>query len=203
MSKLTDEINRVMISSTSRLNLGNAIFWFVRNSLNDRLISLYEAYILMEYSERLNWCDASGSAINITDADVIEEMNMALLAKLFNDQQLHDFYFNRALEMFADCKKRYAEHFSKHFIFSHFQEFLSGQCERMKELKDVRANTRRNNYKQFPHHYDVFPYDYFCYEEELIKILKGEIDHYDVDKTISPEVCDMMVAIELRADELS
>ena len=202
MSKLTDEIKKVMISSGSRLKLGNAVFWFVRNNLNDRSISLYESYILMEYSERLNWCNASGSVINITDADVIEEMNMALLSKLFNDQQLHDFYFDRASEMFECCKKRYKEQFSKHFIFSNFQEFLSGKYKCMQELKDVRANTRRNNYKQFPHHYDVFPYDYFCYEDELINIFKGEKDHYEIDKTISPEICDMMVEIELRADEL-
>ena len=40
------------------------------------------------------------------------------------------------------------------------------------------------------------------YEDELIKVLKGEKDHYEVDKTISPEICDIMTAVEVRAIEL-
>jgi len=37
---------------------------------------------------------------------------------------------------------------------------------------------------------------------EISMILQGEIDHYEVDKTISHEIIEMMTAIELRAIEL-
>ena len=40
------------------------------------------------------------------------------------------------------------------------------------------------------------------HKDGLIKVLKGEKDHYEVDKTISPEICDIMTAVEVRAIEL-
>ncbi|MCH5349532.1 MAG: hypothetical protein J1E40_09430, partial [Oscillospiraceae bacterium] len=78
-----------------------------------------------------------------------------------------------------------------------------GDLKHMEKLSHVRSHASRNNPGVHDYHFEIFPYDYFKYEDELLKILRGETDHYEVNKNISPEICKMMIDIELRADDVS
>lgn len=185
--------------------LGTYLLWFVQKALPKKEITIYEAFQLMEMSiryrdyisQRNNWS---------CGFDIVEFMNMALMARLFEEQELYKHFCAESLnkrEIWYDGLKKdnggKLPKLDKYYYLVDLEKILSADLESMEMLSQKRFAPKRKKDRLFIYHWTLFPYDYFVYEDELIKVLKGEIDHYDVDKTISPEICDMMVAIELRA----
>ena len=190
-------------------SLGTRLLWLIQETFPKNEISLYEAFQLAEISNRYRNFTKEGIAYRSSCDDIIESMNLALLAKLFNDEDLYLQFCTDTLEKYDIHKRNFIKRNSEeawnkesHYILDDINGILSADLEYMEILSNKRKNTRKNSQKEFPYHWSYFPYNDFKYEDELIKVLKGEIDHYEVDKTISPEICDMMVAIELRAIEL-
>ena len=196
-------------AATSVESLGTYLLWFIQKALPANEITLYDAFQLAEISNRYRNFTKEGIAYRSSSDDIIESMNLALLAKLFNDEDLYLQFCTDTLEKYSIHKRNFIKRNSEeawnkesHYILDDINGILSADLEYMEILSNKRKNTRKNSQKEFPYHWSYFPYDDFKYEDELIKVLKGEIDHYEVDKTISPEICDMMAAIELRAIEL-
>ena len=196
----------------SKGSLGQELLDFVQSALREKekKITIYEAYQLMEISNRFMNFTRLGKAFPSADK-VIESLNLALLAKLFNDEDLYLQFGIDTLEMYDMHKRNFIKFDSEeawnksvrtHYILEDINGFLSADLEHMEILSNKRKKTRKNTQKEFPYHWSYFPYNYFNYEDELIKVLKGEKDHYEVDKTISPEICDIMTAVEVRAIEL-
>ena len=198
-------ITQKMTEENSKYGLGTVLLWFIQKALPNKVITIYEAFQLMEISDRLQH---SGKIQSYFSFDIIQSMNMALLAELFNEKALYKSFFedtiSRKNSYYAELKKDNDGKMPKgsHYILDDLGGFLSGDIEHMEKLSYVREHTHRNSRKDDPYHYSVFPYDNFAYEDELLKVLRGEIKYYEIDKSISHEVCDMMTAIELRAIEL-
>ena len=200
-SDLTNKIN----TSTSKKRLGAHLLWFIQKALPQNDISIYEAFQLMEMSSRYR----NSSRSTLTTSHIVESINLALLSKLFDEEAMYKQFCIDAKEkcnIWHKYLKERNEWFlpkDSHYILDDLDGFLSGDLEHMEQLSYKRAHTHRNSQKEFPYHWSVFPYDDFKYEDELIKILKGETDRYEIDKTISPEICQMMIDIELRVDDVS
>lgn len=194
-----------IVKEDTKGSLGTVLLWFIQNALPKKAITIYEAFQLIEISNRYRNCDKFWS----TPSQVVEAMNLALLSKLFREESMYKQFCEDAKTRceiwYKILKKGNRGKLPKdgHYILDDLEGFLSGDLKHLEKLSSVRKNTRRNNSGDDAYHFEEFPYDYLKYEDELLKILKGEIDHYEVDKTISPEICDMMAAIELRADALS
>ncbi len=201
---ILDETNKI-IEANGIDALGTYLLWFVQKALPKKEITIYEAFQLMEMSiryrdyisQRDNWS---------CGFDIVEFMNMALMARLFEEQELYKHFCAESLnkrEIWYDGLKKdnggKLPKLDKYYYLVDLEKILSADLESMEMLSQKRFAPKRKKDKLFIYHWTLFPYDHFVYEDELIKVLKGEIDHYDVDKTISPEICDMMVAIELRA----
>ncbi len=204
---ILDETNKI-IEANGIDALGTYLLWFVQKALPEKKITIYEAFQLMEMSiryrdyisQRDNWS---------CGFDIVEFMNMALMARLFEEQELYKHFCAESLnkrEIWYDGLKKdnggKLPKLDKYYYLVDLEKILSADPESMEMLSQKRFAPKRKKDRLFIYHWTLFPYDYFVYEDELIKVLKGEIDHYDVDKTISPEICDMMVAIELRALDL-
>ncbi len=194
----------------SKDSLGMELLNFVQSALSQKNITIYEAYQLAEISNRLLNFTEKGKEYPSADK-VIESLNLALLAKLFGDENLYERFCQDTLQNYDMHKQNFIKLNSEeawnksvhtHYILEDINGFLSADLKHMEILSVKRKETRKNSQKEFPYHWSYFPYDCFNYEDELIKVLKEKTDHYEVDKTISPEICDMMVAIELRADEV-
>ena len=194
-----------IIAESYKGGLGISLSKFIRSALPQHVITIYEAFQLMEISNRF-W---HGDKFWSTPRNVVDSMNLALVAKLFRENAMYEQFYEDSIERLAVwhkvAKKSNGGKTPKggHYILDDLEGFLSCDLEHMEKLSYIRKHSRRNNPGMHDYHFESFPYDYLKYEDELLKILKGETDHYEVDKTISPEICDMMVAIELRADELS
>ncbi len=201
---ILDETNKI-IEANGIGTLGVYLLWFVQKALPKKEITIYEAFQLMEMSiryrdyisQRDNWSNCS---------DIVEFMNMALMARLFEEQELYKHFCTESLnkrEIWYEGLKKdnggKLPKMDKCYFLVDLEKILSADLESMEMLSQKRFAPKRTKDRLLIYHWTEFPYDYFVYEDELIKVLKGEIDHYDVDKTISPEICDMMVAIELRA----
>ncbi len=201
---ILDETNKI-IEANGIGTLGVNLLWFVQKELPEKKITIYEAFQLMEMSiryrdyisQRDNW---SGGY------DIVEFMNMALMARLFEEQELYTHFCTESLKKREIWYKRLKKShggklpkLDKYYYLVDLEKILSADLASMEMLSQKRFAPKRTKDRLLIYHWTEFPYDYFVYEDELIKVLKGEIDHYDVDKTISPEICDMMVAIELRA----
>lgn len=197
------EIEKI-IKKHNMISLGGAVRDFVRNALQEKVITIYEAFQLTEICDRF---EHSGIRKDYFSDDVVLSMNMALMAKLFNENALYEQYCNDARERlnfwFDSLKKHNNGKLPEgsHYLLYDLEGTLTGDLEHMEKLSSVRKYARRNNPGENLYHFEYFPYDYLKYEDELIKIIKGEVDHYSIDKTISPEICDMMIAVELRAIE--
>ena len=161
----------------------------------------------MEASYRIY--DQSNSNRCITPSDIIHYMNMSIMAVLFCEPDMHK-EFNRIANAFMQIitsdisgKSKYKDKpvFS-HYVLSDLNGFLTCDIDHLKILSYKRHNTNRNSTQEEPYHWWAFPYDYLVYEDELLKVYNGETDHYEVDKSISPTVQDLMVAIELKVMEL-
>lgn len=204
---ILDETNKI-IEANGIGTLGVYLLWFVQKALPKKEITIYEAFQLMEMSiryrdyisQRDNWSNCS---------DIVEFMNMALMARLFEEQELYKHFCTESLnkrEIWYEGLKKdnggKLPKMDKCYFLVDLEKILSADLESMEMLSQKRFAPKRTKDRLLIYHWTEFPYDYFVYEDELIKVLKGEIDHYDVDKTISPEICDMMVAIELRALDL-
>ena len=191
----------------STFGVGSEISFWVRKAFPEKRITLYEAFQLMEMSDRLEYanpkCDYFGF-------DAVKSLNMALLAKLFNEDELYESfcedaekrrdYFYNMLKKGNGGKMPDGE---ENYILADLKGFLKGDKEHLEKLSAVRKKRHLNNDDDNYYHYEFFPKDELIYEDELLKIINREIDHYDIDKTISPEICDVMVAAELHADEVS
>ncbi len=201
---ILDETNKI-IEANGIDALGTYLLWFVQKALPKKEITIYEAFQLMEMSiryrdyisQRDNWSGCS---------DIVEFMNMALMARLFEEQELYKHFCTESLnkrEIWYEGLKKdnggKLPKMDKCYFLVDLEKILSADLESMEMLSQKRFAPKRTKDRLLIYHWTEFPYDHFVYEDELIKVLKGEIDHYDVDKTISPEICDMMVAIELRA----
>ena len=201
---ILSETNKI-IEANGIGTLGVYLLWFVQKALPKKEITIYEAFQLMEMSiryrdyisQRDNWSNCS---------DIVEFMNMALMARLFEEQELYKHFCTESLnkrEIWYEGLKKdnggKLPKMDKCYFLVDLEKILSADLESMEMLSQKRFAPKRTKDRLLIYHWTEFPYDYFVYEDELIKVLKGEIDHYDVDKTISPEICDMMVAIELRA----
>lgn len=198
-------INQKIIEENSKYGLGTVLLWFIQKALPNKIITIYEAFQLMEISDRLQHSEKIQSYFSY---DIIQSMNLAFLAKLFNEIPLYKSFYEDTISRrniyFAELKKENGGKLPKgsHYILDDWNGFLSGDIEHMEKLSYVRAYTHRNSRKDDPYHYSVFPYDDFAYEDELLKVLKGEVKYYEIDKFISPNICDMMTAVELRAIDL-
>ena len=201
ISNEKDEIT----ANASRWGVGIALAGFVEKALFEKAITIYEAFQLMEISGRL---EHSGINMDYFSDDIVKSMNMALLAKLFSEEALYEYYCEETLKRRDVFHKELRKCNNgklpkgKYYIVDYLEGILRAELEYMEMLSDKRAHTHRNSRKEYPYHWTCFPCDFFKYEDELIKVLKGEIDHYEIDKTISPEIIEMMTAIELRAIEL-
>lgn len=201
ISSITEKI----ILENSKWSLGIKLNSFIREAMAKKMITNYEAFQLYEISDR--FCH-SEIKHRYHSFDAVMSMNMALMAKLFNEIDLYKQYCYDAKERLdfwlgslRKCNNKKLPK-GEHYILNDLEGFLSGDLEHMKKLSNVRKYTSRSNLGVNSYHFEYFPYDYLKYEDELIKVLNGEIDNYEVDKTISHEICDMMTAIELRAIEL-
>lgn len=198
-----NETQKIILKNTFG-GLGTVLLWFIQKALRENEITLYEAFQLMEISDR--YCNRDKFWTDVYH--VVESMNLALCAKLFNEDDMYKQFCSDANERlviwFKVLKKSNGGELPKggHYILDDLDGFLSGDIKYMEKLSSVRKKASRSNPGYNAYHFECFPYDYLKYEDELIKIINGETYHYEVDKTISPEVCDMMTAIELRAIEL-
>lgn len=189
-----------LASENSKWGLGINLNSFIREAMTQKMITIYEAFQLYEISDR--FCHSEIKKYHSFDA--VMSMNMALMSKLFDENDLYEHYCNDARERlnfwFDSLKKLNNGKLPKgeHYILNDLEGFISGDLEHMEKLSYIRKNAVPDD----TCHFEYFPYDHLKYEDELIKILKGETERYEVDKTISPEICDMMTAVELRAIEL-
>lgn len=181
---------------------------FVDRALNEKAITIYEAFELMLISDSywLTVNTSPGQKPWADSIDVVLSMNLALTAKLFDEEELYRQLCRDAeerLDLWFDSIRDENGNLPKddYYVLDDLSGFLSGDLEHMEKLSYVRKHSSRRGHS-CKYHFHHFPYDFLSYEDELIKILKGEADHYNIDKTISPEICDMMTAVELRALEL-
>ena len=194
-----------IIAEDSRGSVGTTLLWFIQKALPEKAITIYEAFQLMEITDRYMHDDDKFWS---TPSRVVNSMNLALLSKLFNEDNMYDRFCEDARKRrdiwYKVIKKSNGGKMPevKHYILNDLDGYLNCDLEHIEKLCYVREHTHRNSRKDDPYQWTVFPYDYFKYEHELLKLLKGEIDHYAVEKTISPEICDMMVAVEVRVYEI-
>lgn len=201
---ILEETNKIL-EANGIGTLGVNLLWFVQKALPEKAITIYEAFQLMEISTRYTDCPPDRDTWS-NGADIVQYMNMALMARLFEEQGLYKQYCSESLKKreiwYKGLKKSHGgklPKLDKYYYLVDLEKILSADLASMEMLSQKRFAPKRKKDRLFIYHWTEFPYDYFVYEDELIKVLKGELDHYDVDKTISPEICDMMVAIELRA----
>ena len=198
-------ITEKIVLENSNWGLGIKLNSFIREAMAKKMITIYEAFQLYEISDRFCRNEINNRYHSF---DAIISMNMALVAQLFNENALYEEYCNDArerLKLWLDSLKEINNGNlpkGEHYILNDLEGFLSGDLKHMKTLSNVRKSAIRSNPGVYSYHFEYFPYDYLKYEDELIKVLNGEIEHYDVDKTISSGVCDMMTAVELRAIEI-
>ena len=161
----------------------------------------------MEESYRLNF--EATNARFVSSPDVLKMMNMSLLAYLFNEKSLYfDFckttnnYLNKVINDMNPYGINGMNNIMSHYILGNLNSILSCDISHIMLLSNKRHNTHPNSRKEEPYHWWFFPCEYLIFEDELLRILNGEISQYEIDKTISSEVQDLMVAIELKAIEL-
>lgn len=192
---------RKITRNQSKGSMGTALLIFVRKALPEKTITLYEAFQLMEISDRMRrdkfWTDSS---------EVVKSMNLALLAKLFDENAMYKAFCSDAREKLDLWRKILKKsnggempEDDEHYILNDLDGFLSGDLEHMEKLSDIRKNAPRDNPGFDIYHFEYFPFDEFIYEDIYIRILKGELDRFEIDKTISYDVCYMMSEIEVRA----
>lgn len=199
-----------IISEDSLTGVALELHSFVNRALDENAVTIYEAFELKLMSDsyliegeinpgfgKKTWTDS---------LEVYLSMNLALMAKLFGEEELYrqlcgdaERRLDLVIADFKDENGNLPKDWGD-YILDDLSGFLSGDLEHMEKLSYVRKHTNRHSKNKY--HFERFPYDFLKYEDELIKILKGEADHYNIDKTISPEICDMMTAVELRALEL-
>lgn len=180
--------------------MGTMLLWFVREALHKKTITLYEAFQLMEISDRMCmdkfWTDSSS---------VVQSMNLALLAKLFNENELYEAFCRDAREKLGLWNKILKKSNGGvlpddyHYILSDLDGCLSGDLEHMEKLRDIRKNAPRDNPGEEIYHFEYFPFDEFVFEDIYISLANGELERFDINKTISYDVCFMMSEIEVRA----
>lgn len=191
---------RKIKNNTSKNSMGTMLLWFVRDALHEKTITLYEAFQLMEISDRMCmdkfWTDSSS---------VVQSMNLALLAKLFNENKLYEAFCRDAREKLDLWNKMLKKSSGGllpdgyHYILNDLDGCLSGDLKHMEKLRDIRKNAPRDDPGEDIYHFEYFPFDEFAFEDIYISLAKGELDRFDIDKTISYDVCFMMSEIEVRA----
>lgn len=191
---------RKIKNNPNKSSMGTYLQWFVREALPEKTITLYEAFQLMEISDRMSrdkfWVDSS---------DVVQSMNLALLAKLFNEIEMYETFCRDAREKLALWNKILKKSNGGllpdgyHYILSDLDGYLSGDTEHMKRLSEIRKSAPRDNPGEELYHFEYFPFDEFVFEDIYISLANGELDRFDIDKTISCDVCFMMSEIEVRA----
>ena len=197
------EFAKNLSTANSKSKISTQLKTYIKEiGLVERTISLYESFQLMEIVYRL-WCPSGKSTSPET---IVPNMNMALVALLFNENAMYSTFANECrytLDWYLRTSKSKDEKLRRmdHYILSDLEGFLSADVIHLEKLMDVRLNISRRRYN-IHYHWGWYPYDFLPYEELLLKIRNGVIDHYEIDKTISPEVQDLMVAIELKAIEL-
>ena len=182
--------------------------WLAREGYEKGLITIYEAFQLNEICDRLCFW-RNGSDYDFWEA--VGSLNMALMAKLFEEEDMYRAFC-------ADAEYRYDSWVRQllklnngklpkpkksNELFDDFRGFLKGEKEHLELLSYKRSHIKgaaKQNAEGW--HFCVFPFDLFKYEDELLKVVTGKIEHYPVDKTISPIVCDIMTAAEIRDYEV-
>lgn len=210
-----DEIEKIT-SKESLVGVETELKSFVDHALDENAITIYEAFQLMLMSDSY-WLRIESRPVMNREPWVLNKkpwtdslrvylsMNLALMAKLFDEDELYQQLCRDAekrLSIWCDMirDKNGNVPLDNDYVLSDLSGLLSGDLEHMEKLSYVRKHKHRSR-SHSKYHFHRFPYDFLKYEDELIKILKGEVDHYSIDKTISPEICDMMTAVELRALE--
>ena len=198
-----EEIINKITQADSISDVYYLITTFVKlDGLNKNIISMYESFQLMEIAYRLRKPKGKSKS----PETIIMNMNMALLSYLFNEYEMYIAFAEESkytLKWYVDNSSNMSQRLKRldHYIFCDLDGFLNVDPIHLEKLLYVRKNISRRN-DPIKYHWGRFPFDFLSYEEELLKIKNGVIDHYEIDKTISPEVQDLMVAIELKAIEL-
>ena len=171
------------------------------------LITIYEAFQLYEIHDRLctkpfDW--------GYEFYQAVESLNMALMAKLFEEEDMYKSfcedtkirYDSRTSYVLKENKGKMPKSKPDEF-YDDLTAFLKGDKDHLEFLRDKRMHTKGiAKQNAVGRHFSVFPFDLFKYEDELLKVVNGEIEHYPVDKNISPVVCDIMTAAEVRDYEV-
>ena len=176
------------------------------------ILTMYEAFQLYEIHLRLNrWVDRS-----IPGSNIIPYINMALMSKLFEEDGMYEAFCesarnNEKAALIDDAKHARAQRGTiqeytlkydmNHYLYN-IEPALRGDRAMLELFAEKRSKIRgaaRQN--AFNYHITAFPWE-FNFERELLNIMDGAENKWAKQKDISPEVCDLMVAAEVRYDEL-
>lgn len=135
-----DEIEKIT-SENTLWSMGVELLWFVKRALKENTITIYEAFLLMEISDRF---EHGGIKKYYTFDNAVLSMNLALTAKLFNENDLYEQFCRDARERmdswFNYVKKSNDGVLPKNCrrIIDDVNGRLSVDLEHLKELSSVR-----------------------------------------------------------------
>lgn len=130
---------------------------FVSRGLQERELSLYEAYLLsgarMELT-RLSYVQPAWSN-RVHISVLLELLNLRLLAAVFGEAGAEAHWTEYAREAYSMNRER-----RPHYVLDHYQEYLKETVpsELLQNLCDIRAS-RSKPFDRGPYHTEVFPYD--------------------------------------------
>ena len=179
---------------------GSQLYILARKGLEKGILSIYEAFQLQNQYMSL----FEHRSIYTPDLDCVKSMNMALMARLFDEKALYDAYCADALSARDRLLRMTGSDKTGSFIMDDIGGFLGADREHMELLSKKRHLSNRgmlDDEEDETYHFHFFPYKSFAFEDEFLKVYRGSAEGYIPDKTVSGAVCDIMAAAELRKEE--
>lgn len=176
------------------VHISDEVSHFVIDSLRDRRINLYEAYMINNEVTRLKRLGYTQPAWNedVRITTCIYLINQKLLAHIFNDSLMEKQLKVWAVEAFNLNKEK-----RPHYIMDRFDDFLEAcqNPELLLELSDIRSGYEQLDYDEGPYHNEAFPFDFFSPEDILLdKEIKDQCSN---NKIISNGIEDLIVGLTL------
>lgn len=174
--------------------ISDEVSHFVIDSLREKRINLYEAYMIYNEITRFRRLGYTQPAWNedVRITTCLYLINQKLLAHIFNDILMEKQLEVWAVEAFNLNKEK-----RSHYIMDRFNDFLEANQnpELLIELSGVRSGYEQLDYNEGPYHNEAFPFEFFAPEDILLN--KEAKDQCTNNKILSNDIEDLIVELTL------
>lgn len=162
--------------------------------ISEDILSIYESYLLWELGTRTDLLIIGSNYI--PTGMFWDFLNLTLMSKLFDDNGLYEYYYNKTILLFNSNRERICSD----YITQNLKRILDCDIDSLIMLNNYRHTKHKKTNQEY--HFNYFPFK-FDFEYELIKKIKTKSTYPNDKKNISSQVCDLIVATEIYIENFS